>query len=147
MSMIATMKMPVITTMAPRRFPIPRSPPRAPRVMTLSRRRGERGNDLQDGWTENDDEQRREDHRHQWERHLHRRERDPLFRVRPALAAEGDGRHSQHLGDARSPLFGLNETRRERTKIVDSGAAPQPANRFLARHAGVGLSIDDEQLA
>src|SRR5688572_32136587 len=117
MSMIATMKMPVITTMAPRRFRIPTSPPRAPRLITLSRRRGERGNDLQHGWTENDDEQRRQDHRHERERHLHRRERDPLFRVLPALAAESDSRHPQHLGDARSPLFRLNEARRERPEI------------------------------
>src|SRR5206468_8257257 len=108
----------------------------APRGTGLA---GEGLDHLEDGRTEKDDEESREDAADHREEHLERRLLALLLGALPAAAADLLGLDAQHVGDADAQLLRLDDRLEEVVQLGDAVAAAHVVERLEAGPAQTDL--------
>src|SRR6266542_432800 len=103
--------------------------------------------DVEGGRPKNHNEKCRENQERERGEHLERSRCGlSLDRLAP-LTPQRLGRNPQRTAAASPPLFTLNQTCDKGPDLFNSCPFVQAPEGFFARHACVGLSVDDEQLA
>jgi len=103
-------------------------------------------NQLDDPWSECDDEKRRQQQEHEWKNQLHGQLGGPLLGALTPLDARFFSVRPKRLRDAGPEPVGLHEHRHECAHVVNPGALRKVLERFHTRFAGPrlgALRVDD----
>jgi hypothetical protein len=96
-----------------------------------------------DGGSDGDEDDRRQNKKHEGGNHFDRSFGGLLFGALPALSAEGIGVYAQSLSDAGAETIGLDECTHKRANVIDTGALDEVAEGLGARLAGAHLEVDE----
>ena len=117
------------------------------RFAPVSKASGAEGLDeLDDGRTEGDDVERREQTEHQRKHQLDADLRRPLLGALPPLGARHLGVRAQRLRDAGAEPVGLHQHRHQRPHVVHLRARREVLERLEPRLAGAAFDVDQPQL-
>src|SRR5690606_37324627 len=95
--------------------------------------------DLNRRWSEQDDEQRREDAEHQWEDQFHRGGEGLLLCSLTPPDPHLVGLHTQHACDGHTERFRLQHGQQERPQLVEVGAVHEMTHRVPTAHTDSSL--------
>src|SRR5579871_6007291 len=101
---------------------------------------------LNDGWSDGDEDNRRQNKDHQWGNHLDRSFGSLFFGALPAFRAEGVGMNAEGLSHAGAEAIRLNERANERADIVNAGSFDEIPQGLGAGLAGAHLKVHKMEL-
>src|SRR6516164_9441351 len=116
--------------------------PRLKPALAAVRHRSQLPDELNDGWANRDENNRRQNKDHQWGNHLDRGFCCLFFGALPAFRAEGVGMHPEGLRNARTEAISLYQCTNKRTDIVNARAVDQIAQSLGTGFAGAHLEVD-----